>query len=558
MRTIGVLAAIAALPGLLSGSLVARPWDGPGHGPSIQGAASALSVRTELPAPIQQEMMLEARGASSLPRPALIVSPVAGGPVLAVSPSASFPATTETRATVPALNGATPLSFRLEDTLALRVSRGTSPVIRGPYDRLSPDHVGVPGFAETAAGTSYGPKPDQLEAVKADISETAAESAPVPAVSAPDTGPVQNAEAAKHAVLAKAETNSVRTRMVGHAAPRGTAVPGIVRPGQQKVASPPGLQAPVPPQEMAAQQQQSFDYRPGTRAFPAEQTNRAFDLDDELILQIKIKGIASSDTVVAYGTREALYLPLGEISRILDLAIRVSDDGHYANGWFLEEARTLTVNLREQRLTTRAGERPLKPGEAQAFDGEMFLRSELFSEIFPLELQPNLRAQAIYLSTLEPFPFEERIRREAERARLGARDRAPDQQQWPRQETPWLAASLPLADVELRAISDSPMGNRLEGDLRFGGDLAFMTAQSYFSATTRDGLVASLVQLGRRDTDGNLLGPLEATDFQFGDVATSSMPVGLHQPPFPEHIGVRANRFARHLAHRIRGGALSQ
>jgi hypothetical protein len=291
----------------------------------------------------------------------------------------------------------------------------------------------------------------------------------------------------------------------------------------------PSIVAPKPTknQELAPQQQQSFDTRPGAQTFPIEESEPAFTIDDELILQLKIKGIDATDTIVAYGTRDAIYLPLGELARILDLAIRVSDDGNYANGWFLEEARSLSINLREQALTTAMGRRPLEPGEAQAFDGEMFLRSELFAEIFPIELEPALRAQAIYLTTLEPFPFEERMRRDAERARLGTQGEGPEQARWPRQETPWLAASVPIADLEVRAVSDSALGDRIEGDLRFSSDLAFMTAQSYFSATTRDGLVASLIQIGRRDAEGDLLGPLGATDFQFGDIATSSMPLGL-------------------------------
>ena len=309
-------------------------------------------------------------------------------------------------------------------------------------------------------------------------------------------------------------------------APRAAApLQGITKsPDQTQQTSP---LADVAPQELAAQQTQNFDMRPGTQTFPADQSEAAFTIDDELILQLKIKGVDATDTVIAYGTRSAVYLPVGEIARILDLAIRVSDDGNYANGWFLDEARTISINLREQILITAAGKRALAPGDAQAFDGEMFLRSEIFAEILPIELQPNLRAQAVYLATLEPFPFEERMRRDAERARLDARDGKPDQARWPREETPWLAASMPLSDVELRAVSDSPLGSRLEGDLRLGGDLAFMTAQSYISATTRDGLVASLMQMGRRDAEGGMLGPLDATDFQFGDIATSSMPLGL-------------------------------
>jgi len=277
-----------------------------------------------------------------------------------------------------------------------------------------------------------------------------------------------------------------------------------------------------------AQGQQPFDLTPGRKTFPVDKEDvPPFTIDDELILQLRIKGFDSSDTLIAYGTREALYLPLGELTRILDLAIRISDDGHYASGWLLSEDRKLTVDLRQRRIVTATGSKPLKPEDVMAFEGELYLRSEIFSEILPVELQPNLRSQSIFLTTLEPFPFEERVRRETERAKLGTRRNPREAEPWMRQETPWLPISVPMGDVELRPISDSAKGARLEGDLRLSGDVAYLTAQTYFSATSQDGLVSSLIQMGRRDVDGDLLGPLAATEFQFGDVATTSMPVGL-------------------------------
>ncbi|PLK23296.1 hypothetical protein C0V72_10565 [Porphyrobacter sp. TH134] len=500
MRPLGVLAAIAALPGLLSAPLTAEPWQAADQGRAFHARHAADPRPLPPPAPPPAPPLVPP------PRVAALVSTPAPGKLndstfiarpASVQPAASQPALSPQPA-LPHLAAVTPSTFSLAPAQRVAAANDFGSLVRGPYDRLSPGHVGVPALSDRTAVPVQEPPSAQ------------------PGGALPPIAP---------------DASQGRTRTV--ALPVSAALPVAAAPKVAPQSAPapttPAASLPVaaPTQELGGQQQQSFDYRPGTRTFPSDDADPAFTLDDELILQLKIKGIEATDTVVAYGTRDAVYLPLGEIARVLDLAIRVSDDGNYASGWFLDETRTLTINLREQVLTTKGGERPLLPREAQAFDGELFLRSEVFGEIFPLDLQPNLRAQALYLATREPFPFEERMRREAERAQLGARDNAPDQAKWPRQETPWLAASMPLTDVEVRAVSDSPLGTRLEGDLRIGADLAFMTAQSYISATTRDGLVASLMQMGRRDADGGLLGPLAATDFQFGDVATASMPLGL-------------------------------
>ncbi|RPF72277.1 hypothetical protein [Aurantiacibacter spongiae] len=276
-----------------------------------------------------------------------------------------------------------------------------------------------------------------------------------------------------------------------------------------------------------AQLRQDFDLSPGRQTFPAADDAPTFTYDDELILQIRVAGVDMTDTILAYGTRAGVYLPLGELARLLDLAIVVSDDGNYASGWFLSENRRLIVDLRNGEITTAGGTRPLPRGLAQAMDGELFLRSDVFATIFPLTVEPDLRASAVRLETREPFPFEERLAREAERARLASRGGPREPERWPREETPWLLASVPIGDVEVRAVTDSARGARGEGDLRLAGDLAMMTAQTFLSGDTEYGLTAALVQLGRRDVDGDLLGPLRATEFQMGDVATRAMPIGL-------------------------------
>ena len=251
-----------------------------------------------------------------------------------------------------------------------------------------------------------------------------------------------------------------------------------------------------------------------------------FSPEDELILQLQTPKGELADTITAYGTRSAVYLPLGAIARFLDLAIPVSDDGHYASGWFLSEDQTLSINLRQGSLIVKGKELALFKSDAAAFEGELYLRAQRFAELFPLTLAVDLRAQTVTVKTAVPFPFEERIAREEERARLA---NGPGRQphRWPREQTPYQALSFPMADAELRGVSDSALGTRTEGEIRLAGDIAFMTARGFASATSRDGLTGARIELGRRDPDGRLLGPLRATEFQLGDVITSAMPLGL-------------------------------
>lgn len=248
--------------------------------------------------------------------------------------------------------------------------------------------------------------------------------------------------------------------------------------------------------------------------------------DDELILEIGLADNPGTDTIIAYGSGDGIYLPFGAVARFLDLSFTVSDDGNFASGWFLSEDRTLTIDLRQSRAILNGVEMPLEPGDATAFDGELYLRAAKFADLLPLTMTPDLRNQSVTIATLEPFPFEARLAREAARRRLGAQENVVPGR-WPREETPWLPISVPIGDLELRAVSESARGSRLETDLRLAGDLAYMTAEVFLGADTKDGLIGAFIELGRQDADADLLGPLKATEFTLGDVATNSMPLGL-------------------------------
>lgn len=248
---------------------------------------------------------------------------------------------------------------------------------------------------------------------------------------------------------------------------------------------------------------------------------------DELILELRVKGVDASDTILAYGTRSGVYLPVGTLARILDLAITVSDEGNYASGWVLDPKRTLAIDLTRSRLTVSGKELALARNAAVAFDGELYLLADKIQDFLPVKVKIDLRGQVVTLETLEPFPFEERMKREAERRRLATRAGPRDRARFPRQETPWLLASPPTADLELRAVSDNTFGPRVEVETQLAGDLGFLTAQGFVSADSKNGLTASLITLGRQDPDGDLLGPLSATAFSVGDISTVSLPLGL-------------------------------
>ena len=316
----------------------------------------------------------------------------------------------------------------------------------------------------------------------------------------------------------------------GRPAAAPVAVPDITandNPAPASAPAPSSQLSPAPSPAVAtsaAPPDAALKARPASPA-AANTAPASFSDDNELILEIMTARGERDDTIIAYNTRGIVYLPLGAIARFLDLAVTVSDDGRYAAGWVLDPARTIALNLREGSLDVAGRHLALSPGDGVAFDGEMYVRAERFADLFPLTLTPNLRSQTVLVKTSTPFPFEQAAERETARERLKGQTSRPVRT-LPRVSTPWRAADVPMVDSELRLASDSVRGTRGEFDLRVAGDLAWLTAKTFVSVDSRLGPTVARLEMGRRDPDATLLGPLKATEFGFGDVTSAPLAMG--------------------------------
>ncbi|MFK4985349.1 hypothetical protein ACI4B7_26350, partial [Klebsiella pneumoniae] len=88
------------------------------------------------------------------------------------------------------------------------------------------------------------------------------------------------------------------------------------------------------------------------------------------------------------------------------------------SGWFLSPTRTLSINLRAGTITLAGKETALRKTDFAAYEGELYVKAERIGEILPITVLTDLRAQAVTIKTLEPFPFEERLARESAREKL--------------------------------------------------------------------------------------------------------------------------------------------
>lgn len=267
------------------------------------------------------------------------------------------------------------------------------------------------------------------------------------------------------------------------------------------------------------------DEAPGASAPSAAPLVPVFRPEEQLLLQVRTDKWILDEAFSGYSTPTGVYLPLGDLARLLDLAISVDGDNGRAEGWYLDPSNTFRIDVKAGFVETKEGRRPLKSGDAVAALGDIYVRPAILSQWFPLEADVSLPRQQIQLKLLKTFPFEARMEREEKRELIGAG--VAQRVSYPREATLYQLMSTPALDVNLRAATGKGQRTTSEYDVRATGDLAFMNADLFVTGNRDDAVSDVRLVLRRRDPDRNLLGPLHLSLIEVGDTSSISEPIGV-------------------------------
>lgn len=249
-----------------------------------------------------------------------------------------------------------------------------------------------------------------------------------------------------------------------------------------------------------------------------------FSPDDLLLLEVAAQGHPLTEALPAYAAPAGVYLPLGELARLLELAIRVDPGRARADGWVLREDRAFHLDLAAASAEVSARRVPLSSRDAVLAQGEIYIRAELMEQLLPVRLKADVRSLALEVEATEPLPFQDRMVREARRQRLDAGRPAAD----PAQTfvaTPYALFSPPAIDLLVSAQHDSA-GLRSRYDLRAAGDLAYVGLQAFVAGEEGGRPTQARILLERKDPDRRAALVPGLSRISLGDTYTPSLPLG--------------------------------
>lgn len=237
-----------------------------------------------------------------------------------------------------------------------------------------------------------------------------------------------------------------------------------------------------------------------------------------LLLEVRLDEHVLAEAIMSYQVGRETFLPLGELARLLTLAIRTQPGQGTAEGFVLSEARGFSLNVAQARLTLADEAQLFDPALIRLHGDDIYVASTLLSRWLPLDFEVNLSSLTLRVRPRERLPLQERLERERLGASAGARTGYEDPG-YPRQDMPYRLLGVPFIDQTLGVGLRTGNGSRQTSanyTAYLTGDLLGMESALFVSSTRQDPSPDLRFTLARHDPDAGLLGPLHARSVMFG------------------------------------------
>ena len=241
--------------------------------------------------------------------------------------------------------------------------------------------------------------------------------------------------------------------------------------------------------------------------------------EDVLLFALRLDQSTLSSTFPGFAVRDGVLVPLGELCRLLDLAIQVEPNRGRAEGFFIEEKRRFSLDVLAAKVTIDGRTQTFDRTRVELHTDDIYVDTRLIATWLPLDFQVASRTATITVAPRLLLPLQERWQRERMLGRLRP---AEGPKAFPRLSDPYRLAEVPMVDETLRLTAQNAPGSdqriRAQSTTFATGDFLGLSSSLYAILDTHGGLSEFRMTMGRRDPQAGLLGPLKATEFAFGEI----------------------------------------
>ena len=245
-----------------------------------------------------------------------------------------------------------------------------------------------------------------------------------------------------------------------------------------------------------------------------------------LILEVRLKRYILADGIFGYIEGGGLLLPLEDYARILEFDISVDTANGRAGGWYMAQDRLFSLDLLSGTAVIDGRKQTFDRNLVELHADDIFVDTRLLSKWFPVDIEFDLSSLLIRLQSREPLPIEQKAEREARRSVALAR-RARHEAEFEVVEAPYQWVDWPMVNFSsslgYRKFANGESEVNADYNLLATGDLMKMGSKLFIAGDEDNGVALVRLEMGRKDPEGQLLGPMDATEFSFGDIYTQPL-----------------------------------
>lgn len=243
--------------------------------------------------------------------------------------------------------------------------------------------------------------------------------------------------------------------------------------------------------------------------------------DDQFLLDVKLRKYRLGDGVRAYNTPEGTCVIFGDFLTTLDVPMKIDLTARSAKGWAFKESNRIAIDAAAGKVDYAGNSEALAKTAIRETPEGWCVDSAALARWFGIGVKPLTSGSVLVLESEAKLPVELAIERQKRAEHL---HRAKfDLSKLPQVRIPYRMWRAPALDFVVSAGAAYRANDGVRVDRRTSvfaaGEIARLSYDARVSSNEK-GMPSSLrMRAFRSDPDGQLLGPLKATHFGFGDVA---------------------------------------
>lgn len=241
--------------------------------------------------------------------------------------------------------------------------------------------------------------------------------------------------------------------------------------------------------------------------------------DDSLLLELRSGQYKLGEPMRGYQTPAGICVDFADLIQALDLPVRLDKKSRRATGWLFAEDQRFTLDRDSDIVQNVNSSRAIGANAIYDTPEGWCVSVTALSSWMGVRFRPDLANLAVVLESDRKLPFFEAIERKSRAARL----RAPkfgefDLAKLPQAHTPYQGWRMPAVDVQIQGQWARGVGTSAQFEALAAGEALGMSYTARLAGSTANGADTLRLKLYRNDPEGELLGPLNATQVALGDV----------------------------------------